>query len=298
MRLPGLLFLTQLALFLLALSPPLSAQQTGTRHAVSYPSGEGELAYDVFLPPAYATDTLRRFPVIYWLHGTGGYPPGVVEMLAGRFNGAMASGRIPPAIVVFLHDGSGSSLWVDDHAGTHPLESTIVQVLVPKVDSVYRTLATPAGRLLEGGSMGGYGVARLGFRYPDRFGAVSMLSAGPLQPVLDPDDAPIVGADYARKILDDVFGGNPAIFRSQSPWALAEAYAADPTHDLALRMIVGGADEIYANNLRFAGHLDSLGIAHDFTVLENVPHQPKALFAALGDDYWTFIADFLRAAGE
>ena len=146
--------------------------------------------------------------------------------------------------------------------------------------------------------MGGYGAARLGFRYPDRFGAVSMLSAGPLQPFLDPADAPIVGADYARKILEDNFGGDPANFHAQSPWVLAENFAAAGQDGLALRIIVGDADAIYENNLRFSEHLDALGIEHDFSSLENVPHQPKALFAALGDDYWTFIADFLRATGE
>ena len=88
--------------------------------AQAHRGSAGEVEYDLYLPAAYEVDTRTRFPVVYWLHGSGGYPPGVVEMLAGRFRQAMDSGRIPPAIVVFLHDGSGRSLWLDDHAGKHP----------------------------------------------------------------------------------------------------------------------------------------------------------------------------------
>ncbi|MGB3800961.1 MAG: alpha/beta hydrolase-fold protein [Lewinella sp.] len=267
-------------------------------HTLSSKSTAARITYHLYLPPAYTTDTERRFPVIYWLHGSGGYPPGVLPMLAGRFARAIAADKMPPALVVFLDDGSGRSMWVDAKDKSVDMETMIVTELLPHLDANYRTLASPAGRLLEGGSMGGYGVARLGLKFPELFGAVSMISGGPLQEVLVPADAPLVGARHAQRILDDVYGGDPDYFRELSPWHLAEQYAADGPGDLLIRIIVGGGDEVYENNRRFAEHLEALDISHTFHPLAGVPHLPKAVFAALGDDYWTFFAEYFSDLGE
>lgn len=35
----------------------------------------GDVSYHVYLPPAYAAEPTRRFPVMFWLHGSGGGNP-------------------------------------------------------------------------------------------------------------------------------------------------------------------------------------------------------------------------------
>lgn len=55
----------------------------------------------VFTPESYDTDKERRFPVLYWLHGSGGSTPVAVARLAQRYGAAMRAGQIPEMIVVF-----------------------------------------------------------------------------------------------------------------------------------------------------------------------------------------------------
>ncbi len=246
-----------------------------------------DIGYQVYLPGAYDDDAVQAFPVVYWLHGSSGFPPGVVGMLAARFDSAIAAGEVPAMIVVFP-DGLGESMWLDSKDGSVPMEAVIVHELVPHIDTEFRTVATAQGRIIEGGSMGGYGAARLGLKYPGLFGAISMLNAGPLQEVLDVEDAPIAGRAGALAVLERVYGGDLDYFRAQSPWALAEQNADAVRDRLMLRQIVGEQDPMLETNRRFSQHLAALGIAHTFEVLPGAGHSPREMFAALGEGYWEF----------
>ncbi|MFK7957350.1 MAG: hypothetical protein AB8B96_14730 [Lysobacterales bacterium] len=153
-----------------------------------------------------------------------------------------------------------------------------------------------SGRIIEGGSMGVYGAARLGFTYPHIFGAVSMLSAGPLQEILKSSEAPIVGSANAQQVLDQTYGGDPEYFRALSPWELAKQYAAGSNNTLMLRIVVGINDPVHDYNQRFSEHLETLKISHTYQVLPNVGHSPQQLFAALSksDEYWLFFRQYLE----
>lgn len=249
--------------------------------------------YYVYLPGVYSIDTARSFPVIYWLHGSGGWPPGVMEMLATRFHKAIEKQKIPPAIVVFLDDGVGETMWVDAKDGKVKMETVVVHEVIPHVDKSFRTLNSSGGRILEGGSMGGYGAARFGFKYPHLFGAVSMLNPGPMQERLIPNEAPTAGASKAQHTLNTVYGGDVEHFRQLSPWQLAIHNADKIRGKLAIRMILGGADPGLKNTKKFSDHLNNLSIAHSVTILENIGHSPKEMFNASGDDYWAFFRDIL-----
>jgi enterochelin esterase-like enzyme len=254
---------------------------------------ENALKYYVYLPDAYETEESAHFPVIYWLHGSGGWPPGALNMLSGRFHGAIMAQKIPPAIVVFLDDGHGGSMWVDWKDGTYKMESVIIQELIPYIDKSYRTIPEKSGRIMEGGSMGGYGTARLGLKYPELFSAISMLNPGPMQEVLDPEKAPIVGRERARKTLEMVYGGEIEYFKALSPWQIAAEYAEEVNKNLRIRIILGAKDPIVKVNQSFSERLNGLGIKHQLVVIENAGHSPREMFAGLGEDYWAFFNDAL-----
>ena len=55
----------------------------------------------VFTPESYDTQKEHRFPVLYWLHGSGGSSPGPAAQVAQRYGEAMRVGKIPPMIMVF-----------------------------------------------------------------------------------------------------------------------------------------------------------------------------------------------------
>jgi len=140
--------------------------------------------------------------------------------------------------------------------------------------------------------MGGYGVARLGFKFPEIFRAVSMLGAGPLDP--DFERTPRANPRSRDGLLERVYGDR-AYFREVSPWELATRNADAIRKDTLLRIAVGDRDGTFALNEEFHEHLEKLKIPHEWTPLEGVEHDPMKTLEALGDRQWAF---YRKAFGE
>jgi len=250
------------------------------------------VSYHLYTPAAYDREPQRRFPVVYWLHGSGGGLPGIPQ-LARRFDAAIEAGRVPPVLVVMVN-GLEMGMYVDWRDGSAPVETVLARELVDHVDATYRTVATREGRILDGFSMGGYGAARFGFKFPERFATVSIMGAGPMQEELA--GTPRASPAEARALLQRVYGGSQDTFRAVSPRRLAEEKAAVLTAGSRIRLVVGDRDETYRNNIAFHGHLQRLGIPHQWRVLPGVPHNPNAVLDALGDDHWAFYRAALAPA--
>lgn len=253
-------------------------------HTFESAAAKTTVSYHLFTPAAYEREPGRRFPVVYWLHGSRGGLPGIPQV-AARFTAAIEADKAPPCLVVFVN-GLPEGMYVDWKDGSAPLETMIVKELVPHIDASYRTLAAREGRALDGYSMGGYGAARLGFKYPELFRAVSIMGGGPLQE--DLLDAPRAGRRRAEEVLERVYGGDPDYFRSVSPRVLAERRADAIAKDSLIRVVCGDEDETFANNRDFHEHLEALEIPHTWTVLPGVDHDPLGTLAALGDANWAF----------
>ena len=138
----------------------------------------------VFLPPGYANDKDRRYPVLYALHG---YSIGAEQWtqeihVPQTIEGAFARGAAPMIVVLpdskTLYGGSiySSSVTVGD------FEKFVSRDLVAYVDAHYRTIADRRARGLAGHSMGGQGTARIGMKHPDVFGSIYIMSPGLLLP--------------------------------------------------------------------------------------------------------------------
>jgi enterochelin esterase-like enzyme len=248
-------------------------------------AGGVRVSYHVYLPAQYETDPQRRFPVVYWLHGSGGGVAGI-RPLSQFADAAIAAGKVQPFIIVFVN-GLKNGMYVDWKDGSAPLETMIVRELVPHVDATYRTIATREGRLLDGFSMGGYGAARLGLKFPEIFASASLMGAGPLQADLE-SNAPRATKQRAADVLDTTYGGDPAFFLQVSPRTLAAQNARVIASSLRIRMVIGSRDETFDNNLAFHEHLKALGIPHEWIVLDGVGHDPMATLNALGDRHWAF----------
>jgi S-formylglutathione hydrolase FrmB len=242
------------------------------------------VSFHIYVPPAYAANPDRRFPVVYWLHGSGGGVPGIPQ-LAANFDQAIRAGKAPPFLVVFVN-GLQMGMYVDWSNGQAPLETIIVHELRSFIDARWRTLATREGRLLDGFSMGGYGAARLGFRYPELFRTVSMMGAGPMQEFLT--TVPRASKAQAEELLREVYGGSQAGFQAVSPRRYARENAARLARGSRLRLVIGDRDETFENNRDFHLYLTSLGIPHDWIVLPGVGHDPFQVLTALGDRQWAF----------
>lgn len=141
----------------------------------------------VVLPPSYASEPRRRYPVIYALHGFSiGAQQWIKEIhVPQTLEGAFAKGA-REMIVVFPDSKTsyGGSFYSESEA-TGDFESYVVHDVVQFIDSHYRTLPDRKSRGLVGHSMGGYGAARIGMRHPEVFGALYIMSGcclAPMQP--------------------------------------------------------------------------------------------------------------------
>ncbi len=132
----------------------------------------------VFLPPSYAKETSRRYPVVYALHGFFiGAAQWTQEIhVPQTIEGAFAQGA-QEAIVVLpdsktLYNGSmySSSITTGD------FENFIARDVVAYVDAHYRTIPKRTSRGLVGHSMGGYGASRIGMKHPEVFSSLYIMS--------------------------------------------------------------------------------------------------------------------------
>lgn len=138
----------------------------------------------VLLPPGYAKNPRKRYPVLYALHG---YSIGAEQWtreihVPQTVEGGFAKGA-REMIVVFpdsktVHNGSMYS----SSATTGDFESFVARDLVRYIDAHYRTLPVRESRGLAGHSMGGYGTSRIGMKHADVFGAIYMMSPCCLSP--------------------------------------------------------------------------------------------------------------------
>jgi enterochelin esterase-like enzyme/ubiquinone/menaquinone biosynthesis C-methylase UbiE len=269
------------------IKPPVTAERLQQRTFDS-PAAKAKVSFLIYTPSDYDSVTNARFPVLYWLHGVGGGQQGVADMVR-RFDDAIRAGKTPPMLVVFVN-GLAESMWCDSKDGKAPVETVFIQELIPHVDANFRTLATRAGRLIEGFSMGGFGAARLGFKYPETFGAISML-AGALH-----TEATL--QQRRSSIFKNVFGGDVEYFKAQSPWTIAEQSAAAKA-TLKIRQVVGDRDQTLAYNRNFDAHLTKLGIVRPLTVRPGVGHNPGQIYEALGEENWKFYREaFAPASGK
>ncbi len=148
-----------------------------------------EIEYRVYLPEGYYEGHLR-YPVVYMLHGYGSTGrsfeiAGVPEVL----DEGIASGDIPPCIVIFPSDGhpQKASWWVGAYA------DMVNEDLIAQVDGSLRTVDSRDCRFLAGESMGGAGAWLNALRNPELYGGIfdiygDMRDTGIMQEISKQDD--------------------------------------------------------------------------------------------------------------
>jgi|WetSurMetagenome_2_1015567.scaffolds.fasta_scaffold67843_3 enterochelin esterase-like enzyme len=260
----------------------------------------------VFLPPSYATEKSRRYPVVYALHG---YSIGA-EQWAGEIHvpqtieGAFATSAREVIVVLpdskTVHNGSMYSSSVT----TGDFERYVVHDVVAYVDAHYRTLPRRESRGLVGHSMGGYGASRLGMRHPEVFGSLYIMSpccmsarsAGPngadlektVQGMKGPaDSAPLPFMARAQLASAAAWSPNPkkpplfldlptadgkpqpdvlARWAANAPLAFVDQYIGNLRQYRAIAMDVGDQDGLRVDAARLHDIMDAYGIPNTFEI--------------------------------
>jgi S-formylglutathione hydrolase FrmB len=260
----------------------------------------------VFLPPSYATDKSRRYPVVYALHG---YSIGAGQWtqeihVPQTIEGAFAQGSKDMIVVLpdskTVHNGSMYSSSVT----TGDFEQFIARDVVAYIDAHYRTIASRTSRGLVGHSMGGYGASRIGMKHPDVFGSLYIMSpcclsargAGPANPanqtaleaVKTPaDSASLPFGLRAQLASAAAWSPNPknpplyldlpnkngatqpdviAKWAANAPLAFVDQYVGNLRQYRGIAMDVGDQDGLRIDAAKLRDILDSYGIANTFEI--------------------------------
>jgi endo-1,4-beta-xylanase len=183
-------------------------------------------------------------------------------------------------MIAVLVNGMRDSRYVDSADGQRPVETVIVKDLLPHIDNAYRTNGSREGRAIEGYSMGGFGAARLGFKFPGLFGAVSIMAGA----LMDDESAPSTRSELFQKN----FGGDLKYFRAASPWTLVENNADGLRGRTFVRIGVGKEDNLLERNEKYHKLLERLGIEHEFFVVPGVAHNGALFYKTLGTEHFRF----------
>jgi len=260
----------------------------------------------VFLPPSYAKDKHRRYPVLYALHG---YSIGAEQWtheihVPQTIEGAFAQGAKEMIVVLpdskTVHNGSMYSSSVT----TGDFERFIYHDLVEYIDAHYRTIPNRLSRGLVGHSMGGYGASRIGMKHPDVFGVLYIMSpccmspramapANPenekaLEAVKTPEDSAklsfFLRAQLATAAAWSPDPKNPPLYldlptkdgvpqpdvlarwTANAPLAFVDQYIDNLRQYKAISMDVGDQDGLRVDAGKLHDILDKYGIANDFEI--------------------------------
>lgn len=260
----------------------------------------------VFLPPSYANEKSRRYPVVYALHG---YSIGAEQWsheihVPQTIEGATAQGAKEMIVVLpdskTVHNGSMYSSSVT----TGDFEQFIAHDLVAYIDAHYRTIPDRLSRGLVGHSMGGYGATRIGMKHSDVFGSLYIMSPCCLSPrttasfkpedekaleaVKTPEDSAKLGF-FQRVQLASAAAWSPdpknpplyldlpvkdgtaqpevlAKWTANAPLAFLDQYIPGLRQYRAIAIDVGDQDGLRIDTAKLHDALDKYGIANRFEV--------------------------------
>lgn len=140
----------------------------------------------IYLPPGYDQQSKRRYPVMYMLHGYGGFDlPTTTQWeqwgLKDKAESMMLSGQMPPAIIIqpdgFMPtaiDGVLASWWFNHPPNSDNLKwgDYVWKDVVNFTDSNFRTVPDRDHRIIGGFSLGGTGALSLSLQHPEIFKVV------------------------------------------------------------------------------------------------------------------------------
>jgi len=250
---------------------------------------DGEVSYMIWLPPEYDANPDQHFPVLYECPASGGSPRRDTPKIVSRVRRATHDSRIAPMIIVGVPALAGNTMYCDSRDGDYPLETVIVKDLIPHVDATYRTLASRENRAIDGFSMGGFGAAHLGFKFPEVFGVISIMAPPLVEPELQsPLPARAWHSLFTTAMLNDL-----DYFHANDPFTLAQKNAGALRDRTFIRIVAHEEDEhwLIPQCEKLHQVLLKNSVQHEFCVFSNVKsHNPVRCMDTLGDSAFAFFS--------
>jgi enterochelin esterase-like enzyme len=221
----------------------------------------------VVLPPSYAKNPKKRYPVVYYLHGFAidgrnfyNYMKVADAVAANAAKGAEFIVVVPDTLTKM-----GGSMY-SNSVTTGNFRQFVAKDLVAYMDSHYRTIATRKGRGLAGHSMGGYGTWVVGMTYPEMFDSIWAQSACCVSPRGETVESATAMAAVPHDKVDAAGFGMRAGLASAVAWA---PNPKNPPYYVDFPIKDGAVDPLviarWANNSPLAmvsSHIDALRSFH------------------------------------
>ncbi len=162
------------------------------RHFYHSAAAGDDRAYFVYTPPGYKPSSWKRYPALYLLHGysddaTAWWSVGKANIILDNL---IARGDVKPMVVVMplgygtmaiVHHGWASlhepELW---QRNVRQFRPTLLDEVLPQVESAYRVSKDRKARAIAGLSMGGTESLTVGLNNLDRFAWIGAFSSGGL----------------------------------------------------------------------------------------------------------------------
>ncbi len=240
-----------LTLLLFALFLQLSGQ-AAIVDTVSIPSKAMGKTFKcvVIMPDNYAKDTdkSKRFPVVYLLHGYGGWYSNYVTRLPDIIKYADQY-----QFIIVTPEGK-DSWYLDSPVDDSMKFETYVGTEIPAwIDTHYTTISDRKGRAITGLSMGGHGGLYLGWRHADLFGACGSMSGGVYL-------RPFPKNWQLMKRLGDTLSKA----ENWEKYSVLNVIEEKPKDSLAIIIDCGTEDFFYDVNNRLHAKMEKLKIPHDY----------------------------------
>lgn len=204
----------------------------------------------VVIKPSLTQDESILLPVVYLLHGYGGwYSNWLIRVPELRDYADKYT------LMIVCPDGGKSSWYFDSPIdSTMKYETYIGQEVPDYIETHYPAIRDRKARAITGLSMGGHGGLFLGFRHADRFGACGSMSGG-------------VDLNFSRNKFDVVkrIGDTITYADNWKKYSVINVVDTYPKDSLAIIFDCGTEDFFYNNNHALHEKMVKLKIPHEYT---------------------------------
>lgn len=236
------------------------------------------MAYTVLLPDGYDANG-SPLPLLLALHGGGG-DNGFLSSQQPFIEQMWKAGTLPKMIVAT--PDADRSFYMDRKDGSAKWETAILFAFVDHLRDRYKISRDRSGLFLYGISMGGMGALRMGFKYPDRVGAVVALEPG-IDPALKWTDVKPRNRFWrSDELMESMFGKpvDEAYWEANNPANLAITNA-EKIRGSGLGIYVDAGDEDMFHLQEAAEFLHRIlydhGIPHEYHLVHGADHLGASL---------------------
>jgi endo-1,4-beta-xylanase len=241
-----------------------------------------DVGYLIYLPPSYTSDSPKRYPVIYNLHGAGGNELHGFEE-ARLLDQGIREGKWPPMIMVFVNGGA-RTFYKDSGDRKTLAETTVIKELIPHIDTTYLTIAERKGRAIEGFSMGGRGSTRLAMKHPEMF--ISLFNQA----------GNVMHVSTAER--NDYLGDNRANYIDNDAYLLLKKNLANIKGKMRIQIWCGTKDDGHLPTIReFHKALLDEGVDHSYFEIEDLAHQRTEMVKRYANVWFDYHVESFRRAG-